>query len=282
MALPIADAGSAGADIAYATWVGVTTRALADGGSTAGTGGSSIVSRQWTLISKPSGSAAALTGATTSTPTLTGIDRAGNYLVMLVVTDNLSAVSESDPFEAPASAFVCVRATTRYGALFKQAEGQRGYIAEVHGLVDAVDEAIGDIAALSGSDVVDVRYIIVPIAVSPNASVKFHFLDLHSAFGDYSALDYDGGTIIQALYRAAVAATSAGTITASIKQTSDDATLVSSFNLVGVGGSGQLVATPVVFDDEGAYIQVVSNNVTVGQPLGGHMHIWYIPAGTMT
>ena len=139
MALPIADAGTGGADIPYPNWLVTTTRSLSDGGSTPGTGAVSISSRQWTLISKPSGSAASLTGSTTATPTLIDIDMAGNYLVMLVVTDNLGAVSETDQFEAPASAFVVVRATTQYGALYSHANAQRDHIDEIHHNIDRID-----------------------------------------------------------------------------------------------------------------------------------------------
>ncbi len=140
MALPIANAGTGGAVIPHATWAGITTRALADGGSTPGTGAVSISSRQWTIISRPDGSTASLTGSTTSTPTLTGIDKAGNYLIMLVVTDNLGGVSETDQFEAPETAFVVVRATTQYGAIYIHANGQREYIDEIHHNLGRIDD----------------------------------------------------------------------------------------------------------------------------------------------
>lgn len=52
-----------------------------------------IASYQWTLVEKPPGSAASLTAPTTATPTLTNIDIVGNYVVFLIVVDNLGASS---------------------------------------------------------------------------------------------------------------------------------------------------------------------------------------------
>ena len=146
MALPIAQAGVGGAVIPYATWAGVTTRALADGISTPGTGGASIAGWQWTLLDAPVGSAASISNSTTSTPTLIGIDLAGDYRIMLVVTDDIGGISEANPFLAPQTAFVIVSATTRYAALKKQAIGERDYIEHGRTLVDEVDSLRGNLA----------------------------------------------------------------------------------------------------------------------------------------
>lgn len=144
MALPIANAGVGGADIPYADWIvpGGASRALADGGSTPGTGGSSIASRQWTILD--SIGSASLTGSTTATPSLDNIDANGDVRIMLVVTDDLGAISETNPFLAPQSAFVVVKATSRYSALPKSAIGERDYIANDRAVVDEVDSLRGE------------------------------------------------------------------------------------------------------------------------------------------
>lgn len=115
-----------------------TTQALS-GSGTPGTGGSSIASYAWTLLSKPAGSAAALTGAATQTPTVTGIDLPGSYLVMLVVTDNVGNVSEATQVEAPDSAFVTVCVTTEHLALVIPASGERNVASYVNTTLAAID-----------------------------------------------------------------------------------------------------------------------------------------------
>lgn len=144
MPIPLANAGSGGADIAYAAWSGVTTRGLS-GTATVYAPAVSVASWAWTLLSKPPGSAASLSGANTQTPTLIDIDSAGNYEIGLVVTDNTAQVSETDPFLMPDAARVTVKATTQFAALYIQAEGQRNYIEERYDEVLEVDSQRGKV-----------------------------------------------------------------------------------------------------------------------------------------
>lgn len=142
-----------------------TASVLLDGsGSLPSGGATSITAYQWVLLSKPVGSAAALTGATTATPTLTNVDTIGDYNIFLKVTDDAGrksfetayGVQHLPPedlvtfdvplyaFEMPvAGAFLVVKAPYASGAarlntsLYKPAPGEFGWLG--HGLWTAID-----------------------------------------------------------------------------------------------------------------------------------------------
>jgi hypothetical protein len=129
-------------EIAYATWNGGTTVALTGADSTVTAPATAIASYKWVLVQKPTGSSAALSADTIATPTLNGVDTAGTYRIMLVVTDNNSGgaeTSENDLLKAPKTAFIKVRASTRYLGLLKPATGERDWTDGYHEVVDAVD-----------------------------------------------------------------------------------------------------------------------------------------------
>jgi hypothetical protein len=116
MAIPIAVAeaelpgGGSWARVAEYAYSGSSFNVnLRDGGSFDPDAGS-IVAWSWTLLYRPPSSAAALTGAATSTPVLNTVDKEGTYRVFLKVTDdNIPAEdSESDQYKAPDSAFCLV------------------------------------------------------------------------------------------------------------------------------------------------------------------------------
>lgn len=91
---PVADAG---ADQS----VDVGQTATLQGGGSSDADGDSLT-YAWTLVSKPSGSSANLSNATSQTPTLT-LDAAGAFLIQLVVNDGL-ANSAADTVEITAQA----------------------------------------------------------------------------------------------------------------------------------------------------------------------------------
>jgi hypothetical protein len=101
-----------------------------------GTGGISISTRAWSIVSKPSGSTvrfadngAGVPGQTSTlaSPVLEQIDAWGNYRIFLVVTDNLAASSVTDPLLAPDSAFGVKRVTSTNLDLQKLASGERNW-----------------------------------------------------------------------------------------------------------------------------------------------------------
>lgn len=114
------------ADIAYASLTVAQTQ-LNGSGSSAGSG-ASVTNYTWQLIYKPPGSAAALADSgTDSQPYLNNIDKPGTYLVFLVVQNNLGTSSETNKFLAKDSAFLAIRAKTRYLALKIPAGHERNW-----------------------------------------------------------------------------------------------------------------------------------------------------------
>lgn len=94
----------------------------------------------WKLLDQPPGSTAALNDPTLQDPTLVGVDVWGNFLLMLVATDTLTAeVSETDPRKAPPTAFVVVRVLSAEASLQKPAIGERRWAPPIRELVDVVE-----------------------------------------------------------------------------------------------------------------------------------------------
>lgn len=93
---------------------------------------------QWTLIEKPPLSTAALTNATTATPTLTNVDVRGTYIVFLKITDSggsshaypypVQATSAPYGFTTPlTTAFGVLRIAEETTGLFKPGRGEYGW-----------------------------------------------------------------------------------------------------------------------------------------------------------
>lgn len=136
MSLPVANAGSY-SNKAYGALP--TTQALT-GSGTPGTGGTSITAWLWALIDKPTGSAASLSSTSVQNPTLNGIDLPGTYVLKLVVTDNLGAVSETDTMDCPDSAIATVTVTTEFAALEVPGYWQRNWKDQLTGWAEAIDD----------------------------------------------------------------------------------------------------------------------------------------------
>lgn len=147
MAKPIADAG-AGSTYAFAD---LTVPEVQLTGSA--TGGSGVYTAwKWYLLHAPAGSAAALDDDTLQNPKLLNVDRAGTYLLFLVVTDDAAVQSETKRQLAPTSAYTTCRVSTEHAALRRPAEGERDYIGAIVDLVDAVDDLRGDLTEQTIAD----------------------------------------------------------------------------------------------------------------------------------
>ncbi len=100
----------------------------------------------WHLLSKPTGSLASLTGASTSAPDLINIDTWGNYRIFCIVqnTDN-SAITETDPLKAPSTSFFTIKVQSTEASLTKPAAGERNWTTQYHAVVDKLEEIAGHI-----------------------------------------------------------------------------------------------------------------------------------------
>lgn len=111
------------------------------GSGTPGTGGTTIAAYAWTLVGKPPGSSASLSGASTATVTLTP-DLVGNYRLFLVVTDDVGNVSASNPYEAPDAAFTQYRVQLTNTELQKLAPGERNYTNRDHEVISYLEGTV--------------------------------------------------------------------------------------------------------------------------------------------
>lgn len=143
MALPIADAGGPYANLTYGA---LPTTQVLSGSGTPGTGGTVIASYAWTIVDKPTGSAAALSSGAAQNPTLNGVDLVGTYRIKLVVTDDVGGVSEASTLEAPDLAFADVCVTTENLALEIPAASERNWKDKLAGWADGLDTLGGSIA----------------------------------------------------------------------------------------------------------------------------------------
>lgn len=117
-----------------------TTQALYGAGVDTNDAGASF-SFSWTLLRKPTGSAAALNSTTVASPTLENIDIWGNYLLFLIVTNSgTGETSETDPLRAPNSAFTAVEVLGEQLQLQKPAAGQRDWNAKAWDWVEAIED----------------------------------------------------------------------------------------------------------------------------------------------
>lgn len=133
MAIPIADAG--GPYLHVYGWLGNTE--TLDGSGSLDPDGSPIDAYDWTLVSRPDGSAAALVDPTTVNPTLTP-DLPGTYLAFLRVQSG-GEWSEAFGPAAPSSAYGLVVVTTQYRALRVPAAGERDWSIPVQAALAALD-----------------------------------------------------------------------------------------------------------------------------------------------
>ena len=134
MAKPIANAGASPSPYTYA---GNPGSVVLNGSGTPGTGGSSITAYLWTIIDEPD--AITIDDATIAAPTIGNLPTEGSVLMFLVVTDNLSAVSENDPLQAPDSAFYRIAIKSQNIDIEKPAAGERNFKPAYSDMVDKVD-----------------------------------------------------------------------------------------------------------------------------------------------
>ena len=104
-------------------------------------GGQSVSRWEWTLLSKPPGSNAAVRAASqnTNTCSIDGIDTWGNYLVHVWITDSYGKSSESRPEFTPTGAFAAVRVTSTGASLEKLATGERDWVERYNKVVGQVE-----------------------------------------------------------------------------------------------------------------------------------------------
>lgn len=122
------------------------------GSGTPGTGASSIVGYQWTILAQPSDGVAALDDDELQAPTLSPLPTRGTVLCFLVVEDDDGNFSEQDPSQAPDSAFVHVSIKTRFLGVEIPAAAQRNWHDEYERLVDALETFR---VAFAGHNIVD-------------------------------------------------------------------------------------------------------------------------------
>ncbi len=174
---PTANAGAPPARITFASLPAAVP--LDGSGSTPGAG--SIVTWAWQIISKPPGSAAALSATNVSNPTLNAVDVPGTYLLILNVEDSVdgwawdpdpaSGGLENTPNTDP-TARIAIEALTQYNATVPPALGERtmdaitpgdpGYMnpwEKVYELYEAADATQGELDAFTASPSFDDLYV---------------------------------------------------------------------------------------------------------------------------
>ena len=143
--MPAVPSIAAVSDIPY-TDLTVAQIQLDASGSSPGSG-ASVTNWTWQLIYKPPGSAAAIADSgTDSQPFLQNIDKPGTYLVFLVVSNNIGKSSETNKFLAKDSAFVTIRAKTRYLDLKIPAGHERNWADIVYTNHVAFDNIMGNVS----------------------------------------------------------------------------------------------------------------------------------------
>jgi len=136
MADPIANAG---ADSTYSAGTLPSSIPLTAGAVSLGDG-SAISSVQWTLQCKPAGSVTAtIVNPTSVSASLDNVDVIGDYVITLVITNNVAQTSETNFRLMPDSAVRVISLQTAYAALSVPSEGQKGYAARVNAWATAID-----------------------------------------------------------------------------------------------------------------------------------------------
>jgi hypothetical protein len=97
-----------------------------------------IATYTWTVIYRPPGSTATLTGASTATPTFTP-DVVGTYRFFLVVTTSDARTSEANPARADETAFANVTVETLNNGWVIPARGQRDWDSFLYEIILAMD-----------------------------------------------------------------------------------------------------------------------------------------------
>lgn len=134
LAKPIAIAGASPAPIAYAS---NPTVVILNGSGTPGTGGTSIAGYTWVTLDQPD--AVIFDNVNIYNPTVSNLPTEGTVLLFLKVTDNLGAVSEEDPLQAPDSAFYRISIKSQNIDIEKPAAGQRNWEPAYTDAVDKID-----------------------------------------------------------------------------------------------------------------------------------------------
>jgi hypothetical protein len=102
----------------------------------------------WTLIQKPTGSTASLSGQLTATPTLNNVDIFGNYRLFCIARNTSTLeTSETSIVLAPNTSFSHARVLSETLALEKPAIGERDWSSKTNAMVDALEDL-----AIQGND----------------------------------------------------------------------------------------------------------------------------------
>lgn len=97
-------------------------------------------SYSWTLLQKPEGSVASLSGQLTATPTLNNVDAFGNYRLFCIARNtSTNETSEVSIIAAPNSAFCHARVLSETLGLEKPATGERDWTNRTNSWVDAIE-----------------------------------------------------------------------------------------------------------------------------------------------
>jgi hypothetical protein len=95
----------------------------------------------WTLIQKPTGSTASLSGQLTATPTLNNVDIFGNYRLFCIARNTSTLeTSETSIVLAPNTSFSHARVLSETLALEKPAIGERDWSSKTNAMVDALED----------------------------------------------------------------------------------------------------------------------------------------------
>lgn len=102
----------------------------------------------WTLIQKPAGSTASLSGQLTATPTLNNVDVFGNYRLFCIARNSSTLeTSETSVVLAPNTSFVHARVLSETLGLEKPAIGERDWALKTNAMVDVLEDL-----AIQGND----------------------------------------------------------------------------------------------------------------------------------
>lgn len=101
-----------------------------------------ITAYRWYRLSRPAGSAMALSSSTASQPTFTA-DLAGTYVVFLEVQDATGVWSERNPLKAPNTAFALISARTQVLDVALPGTGQRNYGSVLNAVLSALETTVG-------------------------------------------------------------------------------------------------------------------------------------------